>query len=352
MSLSVTIYIEASYPSQNADRLFDAHAFQDPSLSIPFVRMRKYFNDKGIRVHTADFLRAKKGLSQKNYYFSLGDVTNFQDLTGGDASIDVTFGSFVAFETPLIQPVIYDNMDDIVAKFRNVFTYNKSLTGNSDKFQQLYYPAPYNEVQEPFWSNNLRYDKFVMINGNHRPKKGYKKELYSERLRALRILAKSNSIDLYGRGWNKLVSSNSLWTDFWMSISAIRKVYLGECDVKLDVLSKYTFCVCFENFRLEGYITEKIFDCFYAGCLPLYWGATDVNNFIPKECYINVDDFNSLNEAIIFAQQLSPVSRKNMKLAGKIFIDEYHKNYTDSIISIVESGLTDMHGNPSEKWLC
>lgn len=343
MSLNITIYIEAPYPSQNADRLFDPDAFQDPSMVIPFARMRDYFNDKGIRVHTADFLRDRKGLSDVNYYYSFGDVSNFEDPVDGDMSINVIFGSFVAFETPLIKPIIYEKMDEIVDKFKNVFTYNKSLTGNSEKWQKLYFPAPYNEVQKSFWLNTPRNDKFVMISGNHRPRKGYQQELYSQRLKALQILAKNNSIDLYGRGWKRLISRNSLWIDFWMSIHAIRKVYRGECDVKLEVLSGYTFCVCFENFRLEGYITEKIFDCFYAGCLPLYWGAADVNEFIPKECYINVDDFGSLKEAIFFAQQLSSESRENMKLAGKRFIEDYHKNYTNSIINIVESSLTSSY---------
>jgi len=339
--MNTTIYIEPPYPSQGGDRLFASDAYQDPAMAIPFIRMRNYFNDKGIRVHTADFLRKKEYLSESNYYFSFGDVNNFQNLTKENFSIDVTFGSFVAFETPLIQPIIYHKMHAIIDKFRFVFAYNKSLVDNSDKYKHLYFPAPYSEVQESLWSNTCRSAKFVMINGNHRPLKGYRDELYSERLRALRMLAKNNLIDLYGRGWKRLLSRNSLWLGFWKSFSAINKTYRGECDVKLSVMSNYMFCVCFENFRLEGYITEKIFDCFYAGCVPLYWGAPDINNFIPKECYVNVDNFDSLNDAITFTLQLSHSEKANMKEAGKRFIDEYHKNYTDSIINIVELGLAD-----------
>ena len=339
--MNITIYIEAPYPSQSGDRLFDYDAFQDPAMAIPFIRMRDYFNDKGMSVHTADFLREKKYLSESNYYFSFGDVRNFPNITEGDSAINVTFGSFVAFETPLIQPIIYQKMDAIKDKFRFVFTYNKVLTGNSDKHKQLYFPAPYSEVQDPFWSKTSRLAKFVMINGNHRPLKGYTDELYSERLIALRILAKNNLIDLYGRGWKKLLSRNALWLGFWKSFYAISKSYRGECDVKLSVLSNYMFCVCFENFRLEGYITEKIFDCFYAGCIPLYWGAPDVDSFIPKECYVNVDDFNSVSDAVMFTLQLSPSERADMKEAGKRFIDEHHKSYTDSIINIVEGCLPD-----------
>lgn len=337
----INIFIEPPYESLNNDNLFDGAYFQDPSMAIPFIRMRDYFNDKGILVHTADFFREKEYLSDKNYYFSFGEVSNFQNLAEANPAVDIIFGSFVAFETPLIQPNIYKKMDAIIEKFRFVFTYNKTLANNSNKYKHLYFPAPYSQVQEPLWSNTCRSANFVMINGNHRPLKGYRDELYSERLRALRILAKNNLIDLYGRGWKRLISRNSLWLGFWKSFYAISKTYRGECDEKLPVLSNYIFCICFENFKLEGYLTEKIFDCFYAGCIPLYWGAPDINKFIPKDCYVNVDDFNSLNDAINFTLQLSTSARENMKEAGKQFIDEYHKNYTDSIINIVEAGLAD-----------
>jgi hypothetical protein len=112
--VDITIYIEAPYPSQSGDRLFDADAFQDPAMAIPFIRMRDHFNDKGIRVHTADFLREKEYLSESNYYFSFGDVSNFENLTEENSGIDITLGSFVAFETPLIQPIIYRKMDAII----------------------------------------------------------------------------------------------------------------------------------------------------------------------------------------------------------------------------------------------
>ena len=46
---------------------------------------------------------------------------------------------------------------------------------------------------------------------------------------------------------------------------------------KISILSHYRFCLCFENTTSEqGYITEKIFSCFAAGCVPIYWGATNV----------------------------------------------------------------------------
>ena len=38
-------------------------------------------------------------------------------------------------------------------------------------------------------------------------------------------------------------------------------------------------------------MTEKIFDCFYGGCVPVYLGAPDISDHIPKACYIDYRDF-------------------------------------------------------------
>lgn len=66
---------------------------------------------------------------------------------------------------------------------------------------------------------------------------------------------------------------------------------------KLSVLKNYRFCICFENTtNLKGYISEKIFACFAAGCIPIYWGATNVEDYIPKECFIDYRDFENNEE--------------------------------------------------------
>lgn len=69
---------------------------------------------------------------------------------------------------------------------------------------------------------------------------------------------------------------------------------------KLRVLNKYKFCVCFENVYHElwswDYITEKIFDCFRAKTIPIYYGCFNIEEHIPKEFYIDYRDFKSNEE--------------------------------------------------------
>ena len=49
----------------------------------------------------------------------------------------------------------------------------------------------------------------------------------------------------------------------------------GVCD-KIEWLKSYKFNICFENGSYPGYLTEKLFDAFMAGCVPIYWGDTSL----------------------------------------------------------------------------
>ncbi|HUX43067.1 MAG TPA: glycosyltransferase family 10 [Rectinemataceae bacterium] len=46
-------------------------------------------------------------------------------------------------------------------------------------------------------------------------------------------------------------------------------------DDKIAFLRQYRFTICPENARGEGYVTEKLFQAFEAGCIPIYNGSSD-----------------------------------------------------------------------------
>ena len=74
---------------------------------------------------------------------------------------------------------------------------------------------------------------------------------------------------------------------------------------KSEVLSNTRFSLCYENVRdIPGYITEKIFDCFLSGCVPVYWGANNITDHIPVGCFIDRRQFNSTAEVFAHLQQI------------------------------------------------
>lgn len=43
---------------------------------------------------------------------------------------------------------------------------------------------------------------------------------------------------------------------------------------KMDVFRRYRFCIAIENTIAYDYVTEKLWDAFAAGCVPIYYVRT------------------------------------------------------------------------------
>jgi hypothetical protein len=72
------------------------------------------------------------------------------------------------------------------------------------------------------------------------------------------------------------------------------KVWKGSINSKKNILQIARFSIVYENVQgLTGYITEKIFDAFNCGNVPVYWGASNVSQCIPSSCFIDRRDFSS-----------------------------------------------------------
>ena len=78
----------------------------------------------------------------------------------------------------------------------------------------------------------------------------------------------------------------------------------GAVENKLEFLNRYKFNIAFENSKVDGYTTEKIFDALSAKTVPIYWGNLHVSLDVNPESFINVSDFSSLDEAIEFIKRV------------------------------------------------
>jgi hypothetical protein len=70
----------------------------------------------------------------------------------------------------------------------------------------------------------------------------------------------------------------------------------GDQRYKVDFIKNYKFTISAENSKFDGYTTEKIIHPLSVGSIPIYWGSSKVNLDFNKKCFINVDDFLSLND--------------------------------------------------------
>jgi len=117
---------------------------------------------------------------------------------------------------------------------------------------------------------------------------------------------------------------------------AARRVYKGQLATKWETLSRYTFTLCFENTILKGWLTEKIFECFRVGTIPIYWGATDVEELIPSECFIDMRRFAGYWELRNFLRSLGDDEVRQYRECGREFLrsDRFRPFTKDAFVDI------------------
>jgi len=339
---SDTAYVDPPSPAYYEDKLFDlsnAVLNRDDSL-IPYARVRQAYRAAGKELRTADYLmQAPIGTVPSDYY-SLGVLDNYKALIQRK---DVRLKAFVIFEPPVVDPRLYKALPELTAAFEHVYVHNTTGDGYSlegvdvTKLRQLYWPQPRGEVISRYWERTERLDRIVVINGNHIPRK-VPNELYSKRIEAMAELVPLGIVDLYGRGWAKWWSRASMWWPYWRHRKALMSIYKGACDSKYEVLSQYKFSLCFENMAMKGYVTEKIFDCLYAGTVPLYLGAPDISELVPEAAYIDCRHFNSWVKVQEFISRMPGVEIQLMRNAGRSFVQGGQGlRYFDSLTSIFDA---------------
>jgi len=65
---------------------------------------------------------------------------------------------------------------------------------------------------------------------------------------------------------------------------------------KEEIIAKYKFCITMENSNEEDYVSEKLWQSLKAGCLPIYYGAPNIDKFLPvpaNQIILNYNDFDS-----------------------------------------------------------
>ena len=210
----------------------------------------------------------------------------------------------IVFESELIIP---DNWSpEVRSRYSKVFSWeDPGKNEDSPDLIPYFWPNPFElkETPLPFAEKNKLCVLMASNKWKRRPK-----ELYTERFRAILWYMKNHpeDFDLYGYDWNisagkKIVEHirNAIRRLKGTQIRPIdvSSVYRGNTPIKKDVLRNYKYCICYENAEnIPGYVTEKIFDCFIAGVVPVYLGWDGIVDYVPPETMIDRKKFNSYEE--------------------------------------------------------
>ena len=135
---------------------------------------------------------------------------------------------------------------------------------------------------------------------------------------------------MYGIGWDRFFLKQLPIANPVLSL-AYRKFpmlprwktfpsYRGPVKSKRTILRQYKFSLCYENSIFPGYLTEKIFDALFAGCVPVYLGDPEIEKSIPSSAFVNKKDFSSYEKLYGFLKNMSPAEYENYRQSIHEFV--------------------------------
>lgn len=275
------------------NELFQAdHPRNRDSVFAPFILLREHLLTHGIELNTSDVNQGRPVAFELHL-----DV---QERTTPDAP-----AYLMLFETPSIYPRNELN-EETLSRYRKILTWDDSLV-DGQKVGRFNLPCC--QISVPEADGFAKRPRFCcVIAGNKITRQTDPRELYTERVRVIRWFERNAAadFDLYGTNWDspqrrrgvlgKL--EKNLWRHVLKPLG--RKPfpsYRGRVEHKHQVLRSIRFSFCYENMQgLPGYITEKVFDSFLAGCVPVYWGASNIADLIPANCFVDRRQFKDTGE--------------------------------------------------------
>jgi hypothetical protein len=96
-----------------------------------------------------------------------------------------------------------------------------------------------------------------------------------------------------------------------------------------------------ENSLANGYITEKIFNSFFARSIPIYNGCEEIANFINKDSFINA---NNIDELHLLGDEISTLASNeylyNKKLGANKISNEFNdEDYPAKLKAFIDAKL-------------
>ncbi len=218
--------------------------------------------------------------------------------------------------------------------FDVVLTWSKTLVeqgGQFAYFPSLYYDFPFGAAHgiagepdcPPSWQQKKK--ALCQVAGNKRS--FISSELYSCRREIAQWFGKHGTLELDTYGVPAMPVPG----------------YRGRAADKRETLAQYRYALCVENdshpLWARGYITEKIFDCFYAFTVPVYLGAPDIAETIPANCFIDLRDFASLADLDTYLTEMTDEEYGRRLLDIEQFLKDYNAPQKHSCFQLYDKAL-------------
>jgi hypothetical protein len=217
-----------------------------------------------------------------------------------------------------------------------VLTWNDNFTSNT-KFEKYLLPLPFEwpQVQKKTFN-----ERKMLVNISANKYFCSFNEFYSKRRSVIKSAERffGPRFELYGFDWNKSVTLSQRFFSF---LTPFYKSYKGIVRDKSKVFSEFRFAIIYENSSVQGYISEKIFDCLRSKCVPIYLGAPNILSYIPASVFIDRNKFNSDIDLFQFLESIDEncfnkyLENIDNYLNSEKFRENLSTSFANKIISVV-----------------
>jgi len=284
------------------------------NLSVHWIEMRKYFANYGIKIVTED------ELNSRSHEFEI-----HIDIQEKKSNVPAFL---LLWESKFINSMNLNKKK--LKKYHRLFSWYTQTDEfkNATTFFFPYLCEP--SVLPDGYSKRTQLVTMIANNKSFSNfNNGY--NLYAERVRTIRWFEKyfPNDFALYGGNWNKSARIPSKLGGFIHLIESLlpfspfrSNSWRGVIKTKSDVLKNSRFSIVYENIGGQNnYITEKIFDAFRFGNVPVYWGAKNISNYIPNNCFIDRRQFKSHFDLYYFLKDMKEDEYIKYQRNAKIFLN-------------------------------
>ena len=228
------------------------------------------------------------------------------DLTG-ISSEQYVVGWMMESPISLKQPL----SDEDSSKFDLILTWRKDLIDHKKSFFIPIFTR-IEDINPKFWQE----PKSVLIS---QIASAYTGGVYNERSVAAKWFLENVPSDfkLYGDGWDSIKSNLSKKAQI-----AFEHQYGGYVNDKLKAVSQSKFVLAYENAIHDDYVTEKIYDVLQAGAVPVYLGAPNIEQYVPKNCFVNKNDFETYDELYTFLKNMDDKTYESYRQCAYDFVQQ------------------------------
>ncbi len=340
-----TILIE--FPGHGGGRLFDPDA-RDAVLQ-PFIYLRERLRRLGYTLETADdrpvagcarviLWDFREDLDPPSPLRRLARAVRRRLRPRAPAGVRPLYAQcvragladravLITGEPPVVLPANWDPR--VHARFGTILTWNDAFV-DGRQLHKFFWPVTAYAPETPpvpFGRKKL----LVSISGNKTS--SHPKELYSARRATIRHFERRRpaEFDLYGAGWEPGGSEGKATPS-----------YRGAVRHKWEIYPRYRFGLCYENMRDEpGWTTEKIFDCMRADCVPIYWGASNVSEYVDPEAFVDRRRFASDADLEHFLADVTEADYRRYReairsyLAGERFAKFLPPAFSETLVRVL-----------------